>query len=176
MNEHAEITISTGLGQVRGLQHTGHQDFLGIRYAEAPAGELRFQPPRRIDRWQDVHNATHYGPIAPQAYADTPPIGLEESEDCLSLNIHTPAADGKRRPVMVFIHGGGFLIDSGSRPRTYGGPLAEAGDVVVVTIEYRLGAFGFLYADGSRPAARLARPAPPRHPAHPARSPDQVRS
>jgi len=60
---------------------------------------------------------------------------MEESEDCLYLNIYTPAADGRLRPVMVFIHGGGFMIDSGSRPRTYGGPLAEAGDVVVVMIK-----------------------------------------
>jgi para-nitrobenzyl esterase len=136
------------MGKIKGLQQIGHQDFLGIRYAKAPVGELRFQPPRRIDSWEDIYDATHYGPIAPQAYPDTPPIQLEQSEDCLYLNVHTPLADDKSRPVMVYIHGGGFLIDSGSRPRTYGGWLAEAGDVVVVTVEYRMGAYGFLYADG----------------------------
>ncbi len=151
METPAEIIVHTRLGEIKGLQKAGHQDFLGIRYAHAPIGELRFQPPKLIDRWAGVYEATQFGAMAPQAYPDTPPIQLEESEDCLFLNIHTPAADRKARPVMVFIHGGGFLIDSGSRPRTYGGPLAESGDVVVVTIEYRMGAFGFLYADEISP-------------------------
>ncbi len=151
MSETVEIIIETALGRIKGLQKAAHQDFLGIRYARAPLGQLRFQPPVRIDAWEGVYDACHYGPMAPQAYPDTPPIRLEESEDCLLLNIHTPAADGQARPVMVYIHGGGFLIDSGSRPRTYGGPLCECGDVVVVTIEYRMGAFGFLFADGIPP-------------------------
>jgi para-nitrobenzyl esterase len=151
MENPTEIIISTHMGEIKGLQQAGHQDFLGVRYAQAPVGEFRFQPPQRIDHWDGIYDATHFGPIAPQAYPDTPPIQLEESEDCLSLNIYTPAADGKSRPVMVFIHGGGFLIDSGSRPRTYGGSLAETGDVVVVTVEYRMGAFGFLYSDGISP-------------------------
>jgi para-nitrobenzyl esterase len=146
-----EVMLNTCMGKIKGLQQTGHQDFLGLRYAQAPAGELRFQPPQRIDSWEGIYDATHFGAIAPQAYPDTPPIELEESEDCLLLNIYTPAADDKLRPVMVFIHGGGFLIDSGSRPRTYGGLLSEAGDVVVVTIEYRMGALGFLYLDGIEP-------------------------
>ena len=146
-----EIMLSTRMGKILGWQRNGHQDFLGIRYAQAPAGELRFRPPQRIDRWEGTYDARHFGAIAPQAYADTPPIALEESEDCLYVNIYTPAADEKLRPVMAFIHGGGFLIDSGSRPRTYGGLLCEAGDVVVVTIEYRMGAFGFLYTDGISP-------------------------
>jgi para-nitrobenzyl esterase len=151
MEKPTEIIIETALGKIKGLQQPGHQDFLGIRYAKAPVGELRFKPPQGIDCWDGVYDATQFAPIAPQAYADTPPIQLEQSEDCLSMNIHTPAANGSSRPVMVFIHGGGFLIDSGSRPRTYGGPLAESGDVVVVSIEYRMGAFGFLYADGISP-------------------------
>ena len=147
----SEVVLNTRLGKIKGRQQPGHQDYLGIRYAQAPVGELRFMPPRRIDHWEGLYDATQYGPIAPQAYPDTPPLLLEESEDCLSLNIHTPVADGNARPVMVFIHGGGFLIDSGSRPRTYGGLLAEAGDVVVVTIEYRMGAFGFLYTENISP-------------------------
>lgn len=151
MENPAELILKTHLGTIKGRLHAGHQEFLGIRYAQAPVGELRFQPPQRIDRWEGIYDALHFGPISPQAYPDTPPIQLEESEDCLVLNIYTPAADGKKRPVMVFIHGGGFLIDSGSRPRTYGGPLVEAGEVVLVTIEYRMGVFGFLYADGISP-------------------------
>jgi para-nitrobenzyl esterase len=151
MENPTEFIGNTRLGKIKGIQQSAHQDFLGIRFAQAPVGELRFQPPKRIDRWEGIYEATHFGPIAPQAYPDTPPIQLEESEDCLFLNIYTPAADGKSRPVMVFIHGGGFMIDSGSRPRTYGGPLAETEDVVVVTIEYRMGAFGFLYTEGISP-------------------------
>lgn len=146
-----EIIVETRLGRVRGLQRAGHQAFLGIRYAEAPVGGLRFRPPRRIDAWDGTYNATRHGPIAPQGYPDQPPIRLEEAEDCLFLNIYTPAADGKARPVMVFIHGGGFIIDSGSRPRTDGGMLAARGNVVVVTVEYRLGALGFLCAAGVEP-------------------------
>jgi para-nitrobenzyl esterase len=145
------ITLTTHLGTIKGLQHPGHQAFLGIRYAQAPVGPLRFRPPRRIDAWEGTYDATRYGPIAPQAYPDNPPIQLEEAEDCLSLNIYTSAVDGQARPVMVFIHGGGFIIDSGSRPRTDGGPLAECDDVVVVTVEYRLGALGFLFMPGVAP-------------------------
>jgi para-nitrobenzyl esterase len=151
MDNPQEVIVSTSLGKIKGLQQDRHQEFLGIRFAQAPVGKLRFQPPVRIDAWQGVYEATRFGPIAPQAYPDTPPIQLEQSEDCLFLNIYTPGADNTRRPVMVYIHGGGFLIDSGSRPRTAGGPLAEAGDVVVVTIEYRMGAFGFLWANDISP-------------------------
>ncbi|MEE4193964.1 MAG: carboxylesterase family protein [Anaerolineae bacterium] len=146
-----EFTIQTQAGEITGLQKEDHQAFLGIRYAQPPIGALRFQPPQRIDEWPGTYDATQYAPMAPQARPDMPPILLEESEDCLNLNIFTPDADGPKKPVMVFIHGGGFLIDSCSRPRTYGGTLAARGDVVVVTIEYRMGAFGFLAMDGVSP-------------------------
>jgi para-nitrobenzyl esterase len=145
------FTHNTCLGLLTGRQEPAHQAFLGIRYAQPPMGKLRFQPPQRIDAWEGIYDATRYGPIAPQGNPDNPPLQLPESEDCLVLNIYTPAADKAARPVMVFIHGGGFVIDSGSRPRTYGGYLAECGQVVVVTIEYRMGAFGFLYVDGISP-------------------------
>jgi para-nitrobenzyl esterase len=146
-----EITIETQLGKITGTQQAGHQSFLGIHYAMAPTDELRYAPPLRLKGWQGVFDATHYASIAPQAHPDTPPIELEETENCLTLNIFTPAADNQYRPVMVYIHGGGFVIDTGSRPRTYGGFLAATGDVVVVTIEYRMGAFGFLYGPGISP-------------------------
>ncbi len=146
-----EITIDTRLGPITGCQEQDHQAFLGIRYAQPPVGKLRFQPPQIVEEWDSACDATRFGPIAPQAYPDDPPLRLVESEDCLNLNIYTPVADQRLRPVMVYIHGGGFVIDSGSRPRTYGGILAATGQVVVVTIEYRMGAFGFLYADGIQP-------------------------
>ena len=153
----ATITLETQLGKITGIQESAHQKFLGIRYAQAPVGKLRFQQPQRIDTWEGIYDASQYGPIAPQAYPDDPPLQLPQSEDCLSLNIYTPisnrmdAAAKHACPVMVFIHGGGFIIDTGSRPRTYGGFLAEVGQVVVVTIEYRMGAFGFLYVEGVSP-------------------------
>lgn len=151
MESTTEVVITTGLGTLRGLQYTSRQEYLGIRYAQPPVGKLRFMPPQRIDFWQGELDATRYGPMAPQTAVDTPPILLEESEDCLVLNIYTPGAETKRRPVMVYIHGGGFIIDSGSRPRNRGGNLVELGDVVVVSVEYRMGAFGFLYAEGISP-------------------------
>jgi para-nitrobenzyl esterase len=151
MENQAEITINTGLGSIKGLQLAGHQDFLGIRYALAPVGDLRFIPPRRLDSWEETYNATHYGPAAPQSSKDEGILLIGESEDCLLLNIHTPKADDKARTVMVYFHGGGYDMETCSRPLTYGGPLAEAGDVVVVTIQYRLGALGFLYMDGVSP-------------------------
>ena len=146
-----EITLQTRAGTIIGLQKETHQEFLGVRYAKAPVGALRFQPPERIDQWDDVYDATSYGPVAPQAHDDDNPFRLEKSEDCLHLNIFTPDKDGKKKPVMVFIHGGGFLIDTCSRPRTHGGNLAAFGDVVVVMMEYRMGAFGFLYTDNISP-------------------------
>ena len=146
-----EITLDTPFGKITGLQKPCHLEFLGVRYARPPVGSLRFQPPQCLDAWESECDATNFAPVAPQAYPDTPPLQLPESEDCLTLNIYTPAADGRARPVMAFIHGGAFVIDSGSRPRTYGGHLAENEDVVVVTLEYRLGALGFLYLDGISP-------------------------
>ncbi len=138
-----KITVKTRLGDVIGLQQETHQEFLGIRYAKTPTGELRFQPPILIDTWQPPQDATQYGPMCYQSHKDDPQIDLPESEDCLLLNIYTPATDEKQRPVMVYIHGGGFAIGSASRPRLHGGYLTLRGDVVVVSIQYRLGVLGF---------------------------------
>ncbi|MFX1536908.1 MAG: carboxylesterase/lipase family protein [Promethearchaeota archaeon] len=146
-----DLIINTKLGRIKGLQKEAYQEFLGIRYAKAPIGELRFQQPQQLEPWEEIYDATKYGSIAPQLWEDNPPIKLEESEDCLFLNIYTPQADDNKRPVMFYIHGGAFAIGSGSRPRLYGGNLVKHGNVVVVTIQYRLGALGFLYMDNVSP-------------------------
>ena len=116
--------------------------------ARAPVGSLRWQPPQPVEPWSGLFEATQFGPIAPQG---TAPQGLvltgdasDQREDCLSLNVWTPALDAGRRPVMVWIHGGGFTGGSGGGLLYHGDTLAERGDVVVVTINYRLGALGFL--------------------------------
>ncbi|MFX1288879.1 MAG: carboxylesterase/lipase family protein, partial [Promethearchaeota archaeon] len=103
------------------------------------------------DRWDEIRDCTQFGPIAPQHQHDDPKIELPEDEDCLYLNIWTPASDNKKRPVMVWIHGGGFFIGAGGRPRSDGTQLASYGDVVVVSFNYRLGALGFLNLPGIPP-------------------------
>ena len=140
----------TTAGQVAGATEDGLEVFRGIPYAAPPVGDLRFRAPQPHPGWQGVRDATEFGPIAPQISND----GLEallgsfpqpQSEDCLFLNVWTPGLEGSR-PVMVWIHGGGFTIGSGSEPYYAGATLAARGDAVVVTINYRLGALGFLHA------------------------------
>ena len=139
---------STTAGKVQGLEKDGVLQFRGIRFATA----RRFQPPQPVEPWHDVYDATAFGPILPQN-----PSGLESmlgksdatpmDEDALFLNVFTPAVDDRARPVMVWIHGGAFTAGAGSIPWYSGTNLASRGDVVVVTINYRLGAFGFLHLD-----------------------------
>jgi para-nitrobenzyl esterase len=142
------VIISTNKGKIQGIQEKEHQFFLGIPYAKPPIGELRFREPQFMDSWSEIKDATNFGPISFQNQVDNPPINQEQSEDCLYLNIWTPQADDKRRPVMFWIHGGGFLIGSSSRPRLNGSRLAVHGDVVVVSFNYRLGVLGFLNLTG----------------------------
>jgi para-nitrobenzyl esterase len=138
------VIVNTKKGKVKGVQESGYQRFYGIPYAKSPIGNLRFLEPQPTDPWNDIKDASSFKAIPPQNYVDDPPIGQEESEDCLYLNIWTPQADDKKRPVMFWIHGGGFAIGAGSRERLNGSKLAVHGDVVVVTFNYRLGALGFL--------------------------------
>ncbi|MFW9875625.1 MAG: carboxylesterase/lipase family protein [Candidatus Thorarchaeota archaeon] len=138
------VIISTNKGRIRGVQEKNHQYFLGIPFAKPPKDNLRFLEPQPMDPWVEIKDATNFGYIAYQNHKDITPIKQTESEDCLYLNIWTPNADGAARPVMFYIHGGGFLIGAGSRPRLNGARLASYGDVVVVTFNYRLGVLGFL--------------------------------
>jgi para-nitrobenzyl esterase len=142
---HRELSISSG--RLRGHERGGHLAFLGVPYARPPVGELRFMAPQPLEAWSGVRDALAFGPCAPQDPLAAPGFKAEgpESEACLYLNVYTPALDGPGRPVLFWIHGGGFSHGSGSQPSYDGGPLAERGDVVVVSIHYRLGALGYLY-------------------------------
>ena len=135
-------------GRVRGVHRHDHWSFSGIPYASSPAGPARWRPPAPPEPWTGIRSADRFGPVAPQAPSliDVSLGGRpeEQSEDCLRLNIWTPGLDGGRRPVMVWIHGGSFVGGSGSGGLYRGGTLARDGDVVVVTLNYRLGMLGFL--------------------------------
>lgn len=145
--------VQTRSGPVTGELRRSVYAFRGIPYAAAPRGELRWQPPQPVEPWSGVLHANRYGPSPPQS----PGVMLlvrrligaalqQQSQDCLYLNVWTPAPDRRRRPVLVWIHGGAFIMGSGSPPIYNGSHLAKYGDVVVVTINYRLGALGFLNA------------------------------
>ena len=140
--------IETKSGKVQGYSEKGIEVYKGIPYAEPPIGDLRFRPPVAKEPWDGVLDATKYGPCAFQGFTQLEEwFGkLEpESEDCLTLNIWTPAADGEKRPVMFWIHGGAFIMGGGTHEFYDGLVLAKRGNVVVVSINYRLGALGFLY-------------------------------
>ena len=140
--------VSTTAGEVRGTAHGAGLRFAGIPYAAPPVGELRWRTPQPVEPWTEVRDASAFGTVAAQnpdmltAFLGLPAEPM--SEDCLYLNVFTPAADDARRPVMVWIHGGAFTIGSGSSELYDGTVLTERGDVVLVTLNYRLGAFGFL--------------------------------
>ena len=139
---------STTLGRLRGVREGDVQVFRGVPYAAPPAGELRWRPPQPAQSWSGEREASVFGPIAPQAIGAgaLARSGGRMSEDCLYLNVWTPAADNAGRPVIVFLHGGGMSSGSGSAPLLNGAGLAGRGDLVVVTLNYRLGTLGVLNA------------------------------
>ena len=148
-----QVAVRTPQGTVRGHARGDHQAFLGIPYAQPPVGPLRFAAPQTASRWIGVRDALAFANVPPQTDRGSVTARGVQSEDCLYLNVFTPAADAKRRPVMVWLHGGGFSWGAGSEPTYAGGALAARGDVVVVTINYRLGPFGYLYLDKHSGAA-----------------------
>ena len=151
-NRSMRTVVTTSRGRLEGRDEGGLVVFRGIPYAAAPEGMRRFAAPEPVAPWPGVRLAQAFGPSAPQNAAEMGPLfrlGLGATgEDCLSLNIWTPAPDGARRPVMVWIHGGAFVLGAGSQFLYDGAALARRGDVVVVTINYRLGALGFLHLAG----------------------------
>jgi para-nitrobenzyl esterase len=139
------VIVDTSAGKVRGIEKRGVQQYRGIPYARAE----RFRAPRSVEPWSGVRDASEFGLIAPQNPSPTEAmLGAQDrpsGEDCLVLNVFTPGADDAARPVMVWIHGGAFVAGSGNVVWYDGTNLARTGDVVVVTINYRLGALGFLH-------------------------------
>lgn len=148
--------VETCNGKVRGYTRNGIHSFKGLPYAASTAGKARFMPPSRPLPWTGIRNSMAYGPVCPQV--DRPGWQSDEqawlfdwddghpSEHCLRVNVWTPSiSDGKRRPVMVWIHGGGFVAGSSQEFRAYDGErLSRRGDVVVVSMNHRLGILGFL--------------------------------
>src|SRR5262249_24539198 len=152
----SEIVVETVAGKVRGTVVDGIKVFKGIPYGGNTAGKNRFMPQQKPKSWTGVRDCLERGHIAPQP----PPNGRidyvrlidwtnqpgGQSEDCLVLNVFTPAIkDGGKRPVMVSLHGGGFASGSGGHSGFNGQPLASFGNVVVVTINHRLGCLGYLH-------------------------------
>jgi para-nitrobenzyl esterase len=139
--------VRTTAGTVAGDLDQGIASFKGIRYG-ADTAPRRFQPPAAAEPWRGVQAATDFGAASPQAKTSEP-----TSEDCLFLNVWTPACDRGRRPVMVYVHGGAYATGSGSSPLYDGVRLCRRGDVVVVTLNHRLNAFGHLFLQRLGPAS-----------------------
>ncbi len=157
--------VKTTNGPVRGIVEDDVQTFKGLRYGAPPVGSLRFMSPQKPKPWTEVAEATHTGAASMQlrsggsAVQQPPPVAkalgevfttsddvARQNEDCLFLNVWTPQLGGaKKRPVMVWLHGGGFNYGSGSWPSYDGHNLASRHDVVVVGVNHRLNAYGYLY-------------------------------
>jgi para-nitrobenzyl esterase len=138
--------VKTEYGPVRGDTEAGVLVFRGVRFAAPPIGRLRFHPPAPPTSWTAVQPALDFAPACPQQVGTDPTENNNSvmAEDCLAVNLWTPGVDHKNRPVMVFIHGGAFIEGSARNTWYDGASLAKRGDAVVVTLQYRLGALGFL--------------------------------
>lgn len=153
--------VATPSGAVRGIHSGRGAAFLGLPYAAPPTGSRRFRPPDEPSPWSGVLDASRLPaacpqPRMPRLFGNLDP-GADRfqeryDEDCLTVNVWTPAPDGARRPVMVWLHGGWFAIGSGNEPAYRGERLSARGDVVVVTVNHRLGALGFLALDADAAA------------------------
>jgi para-nitrobenzyl esterase len=145
------LEVTTTGGRLRGAMENGVLAFKGIPYGAPASGARRFLPPAKPEPWEGVREALELGPQAPQVKGALPEYfrSLDSDaggfgEDCLNLHVWTPAADDGRRPVMVWLHGGGFVVSSANWPIYNGANLARHG-VVVVTVNHRLNVFGFLH-------------------------------
>jgi len=143
------VLAQTTHGKVQGFEdETGLKVFLGIPYAKPPVGNRRFAPPEDANKWDGVRQAIEFSPSCPQIRDEFESASLlRQSEDCLSLNIWTPGIDDKKRPVIIFIHGGGFTNGGSSDPLYNGRHISRRGDLVYTSINYRVGALGFLFLD-----------------------------
>jgi para-nitrobenzyl esterase len=152
------VVVETASGVVRGLEHDGVLSWRGVPYAAPPVGDLRWRAPEPVEPWSGERDGRDYGDICLQGRTMNVSEPLREaggsSEDCLTLNVHRPAGAVPGLPVMVWIHGGGFAFGAGSQA-LYNSPELVKRGVVLVTLNYRLGALGFmahpaLQEDGSR--------------------------
>jgi para-nitrobenzyl esterase len=144
--------VETTSGKIRGVIQGGTHIFRGIPYGASTAGSNRFMPPRKPEPWAGVREAFQNGPTAPQLSGPENSLILNhkapavQGEDCLVINVFTPGLnDGRKRPVMVWLHGGGFAGGAGSAHAFDGNFLAHSGDVVVVSLNHRLNIFGYLF-------------------------------
>ena len=149
----AAPVVHTASGQVRGFVDAGTLAFLGIPYGASTGGANRFLPPQKPASWSKVRDATEFGPRCPQKTTDLggemqKAVNLTKtspmSEDCLSLNVWTPSLAKTKRPVMVWLHGGGFSEGSSRELFYRGANLSRENDLIVVSINHRLNGFGFL--------------------------------
>jgi len=144
----AEPVVDTAYGPVRGTDDGVAAVWRGIRYAAAPVGELRWRAPQPPQPWGEVADARTVGPASPQPVFPGIPfdLGAPQGEDSLVLNVWAPSGTtaGAGKPVMVWVHGGAYLIGSATQPLYRGRVLAAEADAIIVTVNYRLGAFGFL--------------------------------
>ena len=143
------VVAETAYGRVRGAQGKGLVRFKGIPYAGSVSGANRFKAAPPLQPWKGVRDALEFGPPSIQAQPPSrsgqPSYQPGPAEDCLFLNVWTPAVDGRKRPVMFYNHGGGFVVGSAAAPYQDGSNLARVWDVVVVATNHRLGLLGYLY-------------------------------
>lgn len=143
------VIAETTHGKIQGFEDgQGLKTFLGIPYAKQPVGKLRFTPPQEPDKWDGIKQTVEFSPSCPQIKDKFESASLwKQGEDCLSLNIWTPGLDSKKRPVIIYIHGGGFMNGGTSDPHYNGRFIAKRGDIVFASINYRINAFGFLFLE-----------------------------
>ena len=136
--------VKVDTGSLQGTIEYGMQVFKNIPYAAAPVGDLRWRPPQPALSWSGMRDASKFGESCPQQYIKnlSDGLGLPGSEDCLKLNVYGPVKPGKNLPVMVWIHGGGLIVDGARDPQFTPINLIKNG-VIVVTVDYRLGSLGF---------------------------------
>ena len=143
----SDAQVNTPNGKLEGIIETGGIcSFKGVLYAQPPVGNLRWKEPMQVNKWKGIRKADHFGPQAMQntVYSDMIFRSKGKNEDCLYLNIWTPAkTDADKLPVLVYFYGGGFTAGDGSEPRYDGESMSKKG-IIAITVNYRLGVLGFL--------------------------------
>lgn len=142
----AQDRVKTSNGTLEGAPDKGVRSFKGVPFGAPPVGDLRWKPPQAVKNWTGVREAKQFGPRCMQRnlFGDMNFRSNGMSEDCLYLNVWTPAKTGKEKlPVLVYFFGGGFQAGDGSEPRYEGASMAAKG-IVAITVNYRLGVFGFM--------------------------------